>query len=140
MAYLPKPGVHAIKTEGESLTEPEHAKSCDINVIMKNVARGLHVRGGPQPQYGLDDTTMDGVSFRITKEQTETELRNLARENEFEEIDLNLIPKSVREKFGFKEKKKPTQTPPKNDDKPKNDEKPAASPASNTSPNPSPTN
>lgn len=97
--------------EGDSLTEQEHTDSCDANKMLLNAARGMSVRGGAQPQYGYDDTTMDGVQFRIQKEALERELANGPKE--FSEEELELIPKPIQEKFGYKVKAKT----PKNDDK-----------------------
>lgn len=117
MANLNTPSKHAFYTEGDSLTEQEHADSCDINIMLKSAARGLQVRGSGEPQYGYDDTTMDAVQFRIQKARLEEELAETAKANEFLEKELDLIPKSIREKFGFKKKTVPESPASKNDDK-----------------------
>lgn len=98
-----EPTKHAFFCTGESLTEPEHMESCDINTMVRNAARGLQVRGGPQPVFGYDDTTMDGVQFRIQKEALEKELQASAK-NEIEPQFADFIPESVKKKFGFKTK------------------------------------
>lgn len=113
MAILYKPSKHAWIPEGESLTEPEHADSCDINKMIKNAARGMQVRAGAQPVYGHDDLTMDGVQYRILKQQTEEELQRLAESGEVDEEALQYIPDEIKKKFNFKVKKKNA----KNDDK-----------------------
>lgn len=122
--YLPEPSKHAFFTEGLSLTEQEHAKECDINVMLKKAARGLPVAGGAPQLYGHDDLTVDGVQHRINLEASHAELSRLARENEFDEDELKRIPLSVIKKFGFKAKKKdPTPKPAsKNDDDLNDDE------------------
>lgn len=108
-----KPTPYDTKVEGPSLTETEHQDSCDINKMLHNASRGLQVRGNSHPQtYGYDDTTMDGVQFRIQKENLEQNLAN--GQKEFEQNELDLIPTQVQKKFGFKVRKKQTPT---NDDK-----------------------
>lgn len=92
-------------TEGPSLTEQEHLDSCDINKMIKNILRGMDVRGSNPGQYGYDDTTMDGLTFRIQKQQLEEQLSS--GEKEFTKEQLDLIPKSIQEKFGFKLKEQP---------------------------------
>lgn len=90
----------------EHLTEQEHIDSCDANKILKAALRGqmvLSSRG--EPQYGYDDTTMDGLSFRIQKQKLEEELGSLPKDLEFEENDFNQISPQIREKFGLKVKK-----------------------------------
>lgn len=116
----------AFHTEGESLTEAEHADSCDINRMIASAHRGLQVRGGSAPQYGYDDTTMDGLRFRIEKAKLEEELSETAKANEFLEEELNRIPEKIRKKFGFKAKKAEQKPGPQNDEL--NDEKKAVTP------------
>lgn len=92
--------------DDEHLTEQEHIDSCDANKILKAALRGqmvLSSRG--EPQYGYDDTTMDGLSFRIQKQKLEEELGSLPKDLEFEENDFNQISPQIREKFGLKVKK-----------------------------------
>lgn len=115
MPILSKPSKHAFNTVGASLTEPEHAPSCDINKMIKDAKRGLQVRGGKQPRFGYDDTTMDGVQFRIQKAETEKYLSDLA-DGQLEEDELKHIPDSIKKKFGFKAKPKAQQKPAQNDD------------------------
>lgn len=116
------PTKHAYHTVGDSLTEPEHQKSCDINHMISDVKRGLQVRGAKsQSIYGVDDTTLDGVQLRIKKEQLETELSKTAQANEFSPEELKHIPNDVQKKFGFKTKKE-SKVPKTNDD-PNDDKK-----------------
>lgn len=109
-------GPHATINDEPSLTETEHGPSCDINHMMRNIHRGLMVRGGAQPVYGEDDLTLDAVSFRIQKQQLEEELMQEAIEPIDEEI-YKRIPQRIREKFGFKVKANPA----KRDDELNND-------------------
>ncbi|AZL82943.1 hypothetical protein [Apis mellifera associated microvirus 61] len=108
-----------------SLTEQEHKNSCDINIMLKNAARGMQIRGGSQPRYGFDDTTLDGVSHRIQKEQVEASLRDAAQNNEFDENELKHIPPDLQKKFGFKTKKGSTKPAAQNDDDKTTTKKPA---------------
>lgn len=134
--------IHYGKTKHDLIMEPsemdvfpegaeqEHKKSCDINNMIKDLLRGIDVRGNAiPPQYGYDDTTLSGLDHRIQKQELEDQLRESAK-TEFSEEEFNLIPQSIREKFGFK--KKPQQ---KNDDQTTN----SASPTP-PNPNPSPNN
>lgn len=123
---LYKPSKHAIFPEGETLTEQEHKDSCDINLMLRHAGRGLQVRGGPQPEYGYDDTTMDAVRFRIEKDRLEKDLSSAAKSEEFSEEQISLIPEPVRKKFGFKAKKSAKEQVPPNDKQ--NDEKGTNSP------------
>ena len=104
MAILYTPTKNAFFTEGDTLTEAEHADSCDINKMMRNALKGLQVRGGSPPAYGEDDLTMDAVSFHIQKQKLEKELEEIAAKHEFETKELDLIPKKVRDKYKFKTK------------------------------------
>lgn len=113
MAVLYKTTKHDVVNDEPSLTEIEHADSCDINKMMKHASRGQEIRGNSSRQtYGYDDTTMDGVQFRIQKEQLENQLAS--GQQEFTEEELAFIPPKVQEKFKFKVRKKQTPT---NDDK-----------------------
>lgn len=105
MAKLYDSSDYAWYPTGKSLTETEHTDSCDINKMVKNAARGLQIRGGSQPQYGYDDTTLDGVQLRIQKEALEASLSTLARETELSPDELKHVPDHVQKKFGFKTKK-----------------------------------
>lgn len=105
MAKLYLSSDYAIYPEGNSLTEQEHTDSCDINKMVKNAARGLQVRGGPQPQFGYDDTTLTGLDVRIQKQQLEESLHKISSENEFSPEELQHIPNDVKSKFKFKTKK-----------------------------------
>lgn len=100
------PTKHAFVTEGESLCEPEHADSCNINLMLRDAKRGLQVRGGKPVRYGYDDTTMDSVQYRLQKEKAEKSLKDFASKAELTEEQLQKIPKKIREKFGFKTKAK----------------------------------
>lgn len=117
MAYLPKPSKFDTPVDPKSLTEQEHKTSCDINVILHRAARGQLVFGSNRtPQYGHDDLTMDGVSHRILRDQTEAELSRLARTTEFDEEELKKISPEIQKKFGFKQKKSVQPVAPKNDE------------------------
>jgi len=118
MAVKYQPSKFAYYTEGDSLTEQEHKDSCDINLMLKNVVRGREVRGGGSTKYGYDDTTMDAVQFRIQKEQLEEQLLN--GQKEFTQKQLDLIPKEIQQKFGYKLKKEAVQPKATNDEQ--NDE------------------
>lgn len=91
--------------EGESLTEQEHKDSCDINIMIKNALRGAQIRGSEIADYGYDDTTMDGVQFRIQKANLEKQLAT--GEKEFTKETLALIPESIVKRFGFTVKETP---------------------------------
>lgn len=124
--YDPKPG--AFMTEGLSLTEQEHLDSCDINKMMRSLARGQQVRMGNKPVFGYDDTTVEPVTLRIQKQKVEDHLRALAESGEISEDEVKHIPDSIRKKFDFKTSKKAAKKPAaKNDEL--NDEKPAVSKA-----------
>lgn len=133
MPVLSKPSKHAFYTEGESLTEAEHKDSCDINRMIKDAKRGLQVRGGKTPKFGYDDTTMDGVQFRIQKAETEKYLRDLA-DGQLDEDELKHIPDSIKKKFGFKAKPKAQQKPAQNDDDLNDDDKSVTAPKSSPKP------
>lgn len=127
---------YAIYPEGDSLTEQEHKDSCDINKMIKNAARGLQVRGGSEPKFGYDDTTMDGVQFRIQKEQLEKSLSEISRSNEFSPDELKHVPENVKKKFKFRQKAEQKPVP-KNDEL--NDEKKDGLPLPTPTPTPTPT-
>lgn len=119
MAILHKPTKHARFFEPDPLdlcpdgAEQEHKDSCDINKMIKNVQRGLEIRGSGPQQYGYDDTTMDALTLRIQKQQLEEELKK-AQSIEFTEEELKAIPDKVKQKFKFKTKAKNESK--KNDD------------------------
>lgn len=125
MAILYKQTPFDTIIEGESLTEQEHIDSCDINKMIKNAARGMQIRGGNNPVYGYDDTTMDGLQFRIEKERLENELTRIAEEEELLPEALESLPQKVKEKFKFKVKKAKNAT---NDDKTTNEALPPTTP------------
>lgn len=117
LQYDPTKVKHATPVDSVSMTEPEHLESCDINKMVRDAARGIQVRGSSRdPVFGHDDTTMDGVQFRILKEETERNLSDLARQNEFSPDELKHMPAHVQKKFGFKTKKAPKPDPALNDD------------------------
>nr|QJB21696.1 MAG: hypothetical protein [Microvirus sp.] len=138
LQYDPKKIKHGFSTGKFTLTEPEHTDSCDINKIIGRMARGLDVRTKKLAPWGeqyTDDTTIDGTQHRIKKEQIENDLAALAKEP-IEDEHFELIPKTLREKFGFKKKgtgKKPGVT---NDDK-TTKQPPVKPPDPTETPNPS---
>lgn len=95
---------YSLHSEGDSLTEQEHKNSCDINLMIKSARNGQNIRGGGSITYGFDDTTMDGLTFRNQKSLIEQELLNSEKELPKEALDL--IPESIKQKFGFKLRKK----------------------------------
>lgn len=116
ITYEAKKG--AFFTEGLSLTEQEHMDSCDINIMIKSIARGHPVRMGKEPRFGYDDTTIDPVILRIQKEKIEADLTALAASGEISEDEVKHIPDHIRKKFDFKTHKKDSKKPAvKNDDK-----------------------
>lgn len=123
MAILYSKSKHAFHTEGPTLTEQEHKDSCDINLMLKSASQHRQIRGGGSVTYGYDDTTMDGVQHRILKNQAENELSSMQKEVSKETFDL--IPKSIRDKFGFKIKAE-TPAPTNDDQTTKNEPKPPA--------------
>lgn len=110
MAILHTPSKHARFFEPDPIdktphgAEQEHKDSCDINKMIKNVQRGLDIRGSGPQQYGYDDTTMDALTLRIQKQQLEEELKR-AQNIEFTEEEIKHIPEQVQKKFKFKTKK-----------------------------------
>lgn len=107
MPILYSPSPYAQHCDEESLTEPEHADSCDINIMVSRAARGLDIRGNAiTPQYGHDDLTMDALQFRIQKQKIENELAEAAEKHEFQEEEFKLIPESMKNKFKFKKAQK----------------------------------
>lgn len=136
MAILYKPSPFASINPDPSMTEQEHKDSCDINKMVKNVLRGMQVRGGKNPRYGVDDLTVDPVSHRIQKEQIEAELLETFANNEFSEEEIQAIDKinpQLKSKFKLKKKNSTNTQPPKNDDD-KTTTTPSAAPQN---PNPS---
>lgn len=83
-----------------SLTEQEHLDSCDINKMVKAASRGMQVRGGPEPKYGDDDTTMSQLDVRIELERN----LDIVNNHEFEQKELDHIPKSVQQQFKLRKK------------------------------------
>lgn len=132
MALNYQPSKHAFITDEEDLTEQEHLDSCDINKMVKNAMRGMQVRGGNNPIYGYDDTTIDGLQHRILKQQLEQELGDLS-EGEFDQETLDQIGPEIVKKFGFKLKQ--VKDLPKNDDKTTKNQDPTP-PVPNPNPNP----
>lgn len=96
----------AFYPEGEDLTEQEHKDSCDINLMIRSLSRGIEVRGRDGVQYGYDDTTMSGIEFRIQKQNLERDLAETARTHEFSEEEFEQIPPDLQKKFGFKKASK----------------------------------
>lgn len=102
---LYEPSPYAVYCEGESLTEPEHKDSCDINKMIKAAHRGIDLRGNPHPgEYGYDDTTMDGLTFRIEKEKIERELAESLNEAEFTDEHEKLLPDEVKRRYKIRKK------------------------------------
>lgn len=133
-----EPDKYAFINEEASLTEQEHIPSCDINIMIKNAQRGLDVRGAPIGQWndsGLDDTTMTGLDYRIQKQRLEAELTEAAQKEEIPEDLAHHIPDSIKQKFGFKIKKKV----PKTNDDPNDDQKNAPTVHSKLPETPKPT-
>ena len=100
----------AVYTDGETLTEAEHQDSCDINKMIKAALRGQSIRGGHEPIYGFDDTTMDAVQFRIQKADLESQLHQLSQEVDLTPQELSLIPERIQKLFQFRTKTKTTST------------------------------
>lgn len=135
MAILYTPTKYAFFTEGLSLTEQEHQDSCDINKMIKSASRGLTIRGGKEPIYGHDDLTLDGLQFRIQKQNLEEELKNTSEALEFTQHELDQIPESVRKKYKFRKKEQTMDEQPAKKPNEQNDPKKAA----NNVPTPAPT-
>lgn len=115
-----KPSKYAFFTEGDSLTEQEHKDTCDINKMIKKISLGQEVPGKKLAPWGeqyTDDTTMDGLRFRIEKEQLEKSLNQIAATEELDEAAMEHIPKSIQEKFKFKTRKNPKNPQINDDDK-----------------------
>lgn len=105
MAILYTPAPDAIYCEGESLTEPEHAASCDVNKMIIAASRGQDVRGSQsQAQFGYDDTTMDGLTFRIEKERLERELKQTLDEVDFSDEEEKHIPEEVKKRYKIRKR------------------------------------
>lgn len=123
MALLYKPSKHAIHNTEPSLTEPEHKDSCDINKMILAAKRGQHVRGSNAPQqYGLDDTTMDGVSFRIQKEELENQLADGISPEAHAMLPDDLKPKiKIRKGPAHNDDKTTKKADPSDPEKPKTD-------------------
>jgi len=106
MPKMYEPTKHAIFFKPSELdicpegAEQEHKDSCDINKMIAKAARGQDIRGNPSEQiYGYDDTTMDGLTHRINKEQLERELQSTMSTELFTQEEISLMPKSVVERF-----------------------------------------
>lgn len=107
MPILYKPSKHAYYTDELDLAEQEHKDSCDINKMIIAAQRGYTIRGSQAPlTYGYDDTTLDGVTYRIQKQQLEEDLTSISKTHEFSEEELKSIPESIKNKFKFKTKQK----------------------------------
>lgn len=115
MAIKYQSSKYAFHTVGESLTEPEFQKDCDINVMFRRLHQGQPVSTKPTSGFGYDDTTLDGLSFRIQKQRTEEELAQIAKTHEFTEEELRYIPEKVKKKFSFRQKKAAPAADPKKD-------------------------
>lgn len=111
----------------QDLTEQEHKNSCDINVMMRSLARGVEVRGNQGLQYGYDDTTMSGLELRIQKQNLERDLAETAATVEFDEEEFAQISPDLQKKFGFK--KKQAQKPDDQNAKPKREQEVGQKPA-----------
>lgn len=111
MAYLPKPSKHAFNTTGESMTEQEFKKSCDINQMMKDLHRGLNVRTAQPAAYGYEDMNMSRLDVNLEIQRLEKELTEYAEANEFLQHELDAIPENIRKKFNFRLKKPDQQKP-----------------------------
>lgn len=98
MPILYKPEKYAYYTEGDSLTEQEHKDLCDANIMIKRAAQGKTILTRDVAGYGYDDTTLDGLQFRIQKQQLEEEL-NESLQNEFTEEEAKAIKESLPERF-----------------------------------------
>lgn len=108
---------YALKNDKPSLTEPEHKESCDINVMLRRVHNGQQVRvSRNQPQYGHDDTTIDGLSHRINKQNLEQDLQQTFNSHEFSPEEADALPGQVKQRFKIKIKKSATNDD-SNDDK-----------------------
>ena len=117
LMYDPKEVPYATEVDTESLTEQEHKDSCDINIMLRNAARGFNIRmSSSQPIYGSDDMTLDTLQHRINIEKAEADLQHVADNVEFTPEEFNMIPEVVKRKFKFKVKKKQQSESAKNDD------------------------
>lgn len=114
--------------------EQEHIKSCDINQMFKDLARGKQIRGSSADLvYGVDDMDLDLLQIKIQKQKLENELTELAKNDEIDgEAIEKHVPPDLRKKFGFNVKnKKPAAT--KNDDQTTKKAAPNPTPAPNES-------
>ena len=117
--YDPQPD--AFYCDEETLTEQEHKDSCDINKMIHAALRGQNIRGATsEPVYGYDDTTMDGLTHRINKQQLEESLYQMALTTELTEEAIKKLPPHIQQKFGFRAHKPKTNEP--------NEQKPMAPP------------
>lgn len=87
MADLSKPSKYAWYNEGDSLTQPEHARECDMNFVFKRMKTQGIIPTPRQVQYGSEDMNMD----RITHEQNKASaLENLKMTYAQLKLELNL--------------------------------------------------
>lgn len=96
MPILYEPEEYAYYTVGDSLTEPEHKDMCDANIMIKRAIQGKSILTRNPGSYGYDDTTLDGVQFRIQKQQLEQELSE-SLQNEFTEEEAKQLKASLPE-------------------------------------------
>lgn len=110
MPILYEPSPYAFYCEGDSMTEPEHQNSCDINKMIRSAANGQQIRHSAYPiEEGYDDTTMDALTLRIEKERMERELSVTFENQEFTDAEEKYIPNAVKQKFKIR-KKGPTSS------------------------------
>lgn len=139
MAVLSKSTKHAFFTEGPSLTEQEHLKSCDINLMLKKAMAGQPFRGSSAAsRYGVDDMNRTLLSHILSKKELEQALAAQAAETELSESELASIPTEIKQKFKFRKKKTDTGNVvlPKNDDKTTKNGDPTPTPQSSTNSTP----
>lgn len=118
--------------------EQEHAKDCDINVMVKRVLNGQMVHGSNnQAIYGDDDLTTTALSHRIALQKSQEEMQAIAAEIENTELPEEEIKELQKNEFyknlKFKVRKKEAKT---NDDKTTNEN--ASTIAQNPTPTPTP--
>ncbi|AZL82670.1 hypothetical protein [Apis mellifera associated microvirus 60] len=108
MPLLYKPEKYAYYTVGDSLTEQEHADMCDANIMIKRALKGQSILTQEPAGYGYDDTTLDGLSHRIQKQQLEEEL-NESLKNEVSEEEAKrlkeMLPAHYHERIKVKRDK-----------------------------------
>lgn len=104
------PSKYAFYTSDEILVEQEHKEDCDSNVIIKRAHNGQFINTKNPAGYGYDDVTLDGVQYRILREQV-TESINETLENEFEEEDAEKLKAALPENLAKRVKVKRKQDP-----------------------------